>query len=282
MNGLVSMRMGGSRSTRSARVAASLVAALAMACAAQARPALPALNSYLQPPFVPAGERGGGLATLFVERLNQELRPDRLLRLENQPRRRIELALEDREFVGVALFLAPEFLAASVQRGGAWSVPVMVDENLLVSARPLQVASLDDLRGLRLGGIAGHVYRTLKPLLDAGLLDREDAVDHVANLKKLCLGRVDIVVISRSELAGTEPQVQCPQALRPIAFPQPQIILRRVLVRPAGGDGAQEMLDAVARVACSEAWITALAGYRLSTPGCQRRDAPAPPAPGRR
>lgn len=278
MNGPVSMRRGGARCVRAARVAASLMATLAVACA-QARPALPAMNSYVQPPFVPAGERGGGgLAALFVERLNEEVRPDRPLRLENLPRRRLEAALERHEFAGVALFLAPEFLAAPAQQGGVWSVPVMVDENLLVSARPLQVASLDDLRGLRLGGIAGHVYRVLRPLLDEGHLGREDAVDHVANLKKLCLGRVDFVVISRSELAGTEPQVPCPQALRPIAFPQPQIILRRVLVRPAGGEGAQEVLEAVARVACSEAWTAALAGYGLSTAGCRRRDAPPPPS----
>jgi polar amino acid transport system substrate-binding protein len=285
MTGPVLMRIGGSPFRRAVMAVASSTLALAAACTqahAQARPTLPALNSYLQPPFMPVNERGQGLAALFVEQMNEALPLGRRLHLENLPRRRLELALEGREFAGVALFLAPEFLARAAQQGGAWSVPVMVDENLLVSTRPLQVASLDDLHGLRFGGIAGHIYRALGPLVDDRRLEREDAVDHLANLKKLCLGRVDFIVISRSELAGTEPQAQCLQAFRPLAFPQPQIIVRRVLVRLPGDAEAQQLLDAVARVACGERWTAALARHGLSTVGCQRRELPASPAANRR
>lgn len=268
---------------------AFVAAATLLAPPAHASTTLAALNSYSQPPFVlPAPEATAGLAAAFVGMLNDQLAVQGpQLQLENLPRRRLELELANRGFSGVALFLAPEFLAAPAQQGGAWSVPVMVDENLLVSVRPLKLSSLDDLRGLRLGGIAGHIYRTLVPLIDDGRLEREDAIDHIANLKKLCLGRIDVVVISRSELAGTEPLARCAHDYRPMAFPEPQVIVRRVLVRMPGGDGAQPLLGAITNVACGDKWNAALAAYRLSTVGClhsgagRSSDAP-PPVKARR
>ena len=244
-----------------------------LASHAHADTTLPAVNSYGQPPFVQPAERANGLAALFVGLVNEGLAPRLQLQLENLPRRRLELEVANRGFSGVALFLAPEFLAAPVQQGGAWSVPVMVDENLLVSMRPLKLSSLDDLRGLRLGGIAGHIYRTLGPLIDDGRMEREDAVDHIANLKKLCLGRVDVIVISRSELAGTESLARCAQSFKPVAFPEPQVIVRRVLVRMPDREGTQILLEAVADVACGERWGAALAAYRLSTVGCWHKSA---------
>lgn len=246
------------------------VAWMAAAHAADGDSKLPALNSYGQPPFVPVNaDRSGGLAGTFVELVNQTFSGMPGLHLENLPRRRLELLLGSREFSGVALFLAPEFLVASAQQGGIWSEPVMVDENLIVSLRPLNMSSLKDLHGLKLGGIAGHIYRLLGPLIDEGKVLREDAPDHLSNLRKLCLGRVDFVVISRSELAGTTPHVSCPEAFRPIAFPEPQVIVRRVLVRMPSEGSARDVLDAVATVACGPQWMRALAQYGLSTVGCR-------------
>jgi polar amino acid transport system substrate-binding protein len=231
---------------------------------------LPAVNSYGQPPFVAAGnEQGAGLAGTFVALLNAALPDGAQLRLETLPRRRLELALTSRTFSGVALFLAPEFLAAPIQQGGAWSVPVMVDENMLVSVRPLKMSTLDDLHGLRFGAISGHIYRMLAPALEAGKVERQDTTDHISNLHKLCLGRIDFVVISRSELAGTLPHVRCAHAFRPTAFPEPQVIVRRVLVRMSTDGGAQEMLDAIAETACGSGWTAALGRYGLSTVGCR-------------
>ena len=232
---------------------------------------LPALNSYAQPPFTLPGDRGAGLAASFLAQLNEELGPAVKFRLELLPRRRLELTLDDPGFTGLALFLAPEFLPGPLASSGAWSVSVMVDENLLVSVRPLAVPNLDALTGLRFGAVAGHVYRVLGPLAEAGRVERSDAPDHVANLKKLCLDRVDFVVISRSELAGTSPLAECARPWRITAFPEPQVIVRRVLVRMPERKDSQAVLAAVARVACGEQWRSALATYGLSTIGCTSR-----------
>jgi polar amino acid transport system substrate-binding protein len=121
----------------------------------------------------------------------------------------------------------------------------MVDENVIVSVRPSKVASLEDLHGLRFGGIAGHLYRMLSPHVEAGRITREDAIDHIANLKKLYLGRVDFIVISRSELAGTRPLVRCPQPFNAAAFSVPQIVIRRVLVRSPDESGTETLIAAI-------------------------------------
>lgn len=237
---------------------------------AHADPHLPALNSYAQPPFVPvSGDRTDGLAKTFVELVNKTMDGQPAFLLENMPRRRLDLVLNGHNFSGIALFLAPEFLVESAQHGGAWSEPVMVDENLIVSLRPLDISSLNDLHGLKFGGVAGHIYRLLGTLVENGQVQREDAPDHISNLRKLCLGRVDFVVISKSEFAGTTPHVSCPEAFRPTAFPEPQLIVRRVLVRIAKNEDAREVLDAVAKVACGRHWTEALAAYGLSTVGCR-------------
>ncbi|HEY8878691.1 MAG TPA: hypothetical protein VIN03_14080, partial [Roseateles sp.] len=87
----------------------------------------------------------------------------------------------------------------------------------------------------------------------------------------LCLDRVDFVVISRSELAGTSPLAECARPWRITAFPEPQVIVRRVLVRMPERKDSQAVLAAVARVACGEQWRSALATYGLSTIGCTSR-----------
>lgn len=230
----------------------------------------PALNSYAQPPFVSrTADRSSGLAKTFVDLLNEALGAQGRFQLDHLPRRRLESQLEGRSFSGIALFLAPEFLGPAAQNGAVWSAPVMVDENLIVSMRPLNLSSLRDLHGLRLGGIAGHVYRLLEPSIESGKIRREDAPDHLSNLRKLCLGRIDFVIISRSELAGTQPHVACAAPFRPAAFPEPQVVVRRVLVRMPRGEDEQHVLDAVTNVACGPDWEQALAQFGLSTAGCR-------------
>jgi len=249
--------------------AAMLCLALLPAGWAQKLQVLPAMNSYAQPPYLfPEPMNKQGLAPRLVELLRERLEPDLRLELQTLPRKRLELTLESRDFDGAALFLSPEFLTREAADGGKWSVPVMVDENVLVSVRPLEIATLRDLSGLRLGGIGGHIYRLLAPLLDSGAIQREDAPDHVANLKKLCLGRVDFLVMSRSEFAGSVRLTSCPKPFASRAFPERQLILRRVLVRLPDERQTRRVLDATAQVACSAPWLKALDEYGLSGAHC--------------
>lgn len=226
------------------------------------------LNSYSQPPFVQADDAmETGLAPTFVRLLREASRLPVPLTLETVPRKRLEMRLEGPRFEGLALFLAPEFLSKEA-KAGRWSVPLLVDENVLVSLRPFRMASPEDLAGMRFGAIAGHIYRVLAPYVEAQKIKREDAPDHISNLKKLCLGRVDFVVMSRSELAGSSELAGCAQPFRWRSFPEPQVIVRRVVVRVSDERVTDHLLAATEAVACSQAWQSALRRYQLSTVGC--------------
>ncbi len=261
-----------------------LLAALlmpAMAIAQEPGTGYVVLNSYSQPPFVQAGEAAeSGLAPTFVRLLRDASKLPVPLTLETVPRKRLELRLEGPRFQGLAVFLAPEFLSEEA-RAGKWSVPLLVDENVLVSLRPLPMSSPEDLVGMRFGAIAGHIYRVLGPYVEARKIKREDAPDHVSNLKKLCLGRVDFVVMSRSELAGSGELAGCLQPFKWRSFPEPQVIVRRVVIRVPDARVTDRLLAATEAVACSPAWHAALQRHQLSTVGCNSPRSAQDPTPRR-
>ncbi|KTC62862.1 amino acid ABC transporter substrate-binding protein [Pseudomonas fluorescens ABAC62] len=61
--------------------------------------------------------------------------------------------------------------------------------------RPHPVQRLDDLRGLTVGTSPGYLYG--EPFSDATSFSREPAPSHEANLGKLLLGRIDLVITDR-------------------------------------------------------------------------------------
>jgi polar amino acid transport system substrate-binding protein len=256
-----------------------LWSALLAACTASAAPAgtananlpsLPshpmALNSYLQPPFVTPGL--AGVADVFVALLNQQLPADLQHGLENVPRRRLTDGYLSRgDFRGVALFLSPNFIAPGLNDRVHWSRPILVDENLLVTRGMPAPKAWADLRGRTLGGVLGHIYRPLAPLIERGELQREDAADHVSNVGRLCLGRVDLIVMSRSEFQVANLPAGCSASLTAVSMPEPDVFSRAVLIAgPASYDA--QIMQAVETVACGPAWHREAAARRLSVAPC--------------
>lgn len=225
-----------------------------------------ALNSYLQPPFVIDG--APGVADKFVALLNQQLPADLQHPLQNVPRRRLtEAYLSRGDFRGVALFLSPNFVAPDINRRAHWSRAVLVDENVLVTHDMPAPKEWADLHGRTLGGVLGHIYRPLAPLIEHGDLKREDAADHVGNLGRLCLGRVDFIVMSRSEYQSAEVPATCVPHLAAVPMPDPDTFVRKVLVM--GPDGyVARMMQAVNQVACSAAWQSEVAARKLHAVPC--------------
>lgn len=247
---------------------------------AQTNRTLTALSSYAQPPFSYGNSPGRrGLSELLIQLVQSRIGEGPNIQLQTVPRRRMEVMLGEPGFNGVALFLAPEFLTAAASSGARWSAPVMVDENVVVSTVPRTFASPSDFAGLRLGGISGHIYPVFGPHVEAGRIHREDAPDHISNLKKLCLGRVDFLVMSRSEFSASAMLATCGRPYLSQAFPDPQVIIRRVLVRSPDDAQATRLLDAIEQVACSEAWTSAIATYGLGTVGCSRKKPPRAASP---
>lgn len=225
-----------------------------------------ALNSYLQPPFVVEG--APGVADRFVALLNQQLPADLQHPLENVPRRRLtEAYLSRSDFRGVALFLSPNFVAPEINKRVHWSRPILADENVLVTHDMPAPKVWADLHGRTLGGVLGHIYRPLAPLIEHGDLKREDAADHVSNLGRLCLGRVDFIVMSRSEYQSAVMPAPCASNLAAVPMPDPDTFVRKVLIV-----GPESYVDSVMRavdhVACSAAWQGEMAARKLHAAPC--------------
>lgn len=225
-----------------------------------------ALNSYLQPPFVMEG--APGVADRFVALLNQQLPAELQHPLENVPRRRLtEAYLSRADFRGVALFLSPNFVAPEINRRAHWSRPILLDENVLVTHDMPAPKAWADLHGRTLGGVLGHIYRPLAPLIEHGDLKREDAADHVSNLGRLCLGRVDFIVMSRSEYQSAEMPATCAAGIAAVPMPEPDTFVRKVLVMGPEGYVAS-VLHAVDQVACGAAWQSEIAARKLHAAPC--------------
>jgi polar amino acid transport system substrate-binding protein len=225
-----------------------------------------ALNSYLQPPFVLEG--APGVADRFVALMNQQLPPELQHPLENVPRRRLtEAFLSRSDFRGVALFLSPNFVAPEINRRVHWSRPILADENVLVTRHMPAPRVWADLHGRTLGGVLGHIYRPLLPLIEHGDLKREDAADHISNLGRLCLGRVDFIVMSRSEYQSAEMPATCAPSLAAVPMPDPDTFVRKVLIMGPESYVAQVM-RAVDQVACNAAWQSEVAARKLHAAPC--------------
>ncbi len=94
------------------------------------------------------------------------------------------------------------------------AAPFLRVEEVLVSRSPT-VARLADLRGRRVGVVAGYVYPTLEPAFRDGSVLREDAPTELAMLRKQLLGRSDHAVVRRltlEHLQQTDPQWRVLQA----------------------------------------------------------------------
>lgn len=78
-----------------------------------------------------------------------------------------------------------------------WSIPLMVQRNLLVSTHiPPQPIHIDQLAPQAIGTVLNYRYATLDPLFAGGQLSRDDARSEEQVLHKLVAGRFKFAVIN--------------------------------------------------------------------------------------
>lgn len=150
-----------------------------------------------------------------------------------------------------------------------WSRPLLMDENVLVFGRRAAVTRWEELRGLTLGGVQGHLYVRLDPLAAAGWLVREDAPDQFSSLGKLCLDRVDFALMSLSEYRHLPRPAVCTRPLVAVSLPDPMVFERRVLIAGSPAFTA-DLVQAIDRVVCHPVWLQALRSHDLMPAPCPR------------
>jgi polar amino acid transport system substrate-binding protein len=230
-----------------------------------------AYNSYLEPPFVEAGQ--DGIAPQLVSYLNQTLRGHYHFTLKNVPRQRMLTAYfaEPASFSGIALLMAPEFVDDSAMRKFLWSRPLFSDYNVLVFHGPTapSITRLEQLKGRSLGAVRGNHYGKLDPMLAAGTVTRQDNSTHRANLLKLMVGRIDFTYVNR--LVYAELINEAPLAANLVAIREPEAApyARRILVGRGDPELAKKIDEALAYLPCSRQWQALARAHAIVLPACR-------------
>lgn len=117
--------------------------------------------------------------------------------LQVMPRMRVHRALLNQE-IDVRCYVNPAWLDTPYS-GYAWSVPFMLQRDLLVS-RSAQPVAPEHLTMQSIGTVLGFHYPTLEALFTAGQLQRDDARTQGLVLRKLAAGRYDYAVTNELAL----------------------------------------------------------------------------------
>ena len=175
----------------------SRLAALLLLCCAAAQGAprelvmLAPLNHAMPLARFSDGQLTEGILKDMGELLAAKL--GRTARFIGVPSRRVGLMLARGEADGVCL-VQPNWIDGEFH----WSAPLIPTGGVVIarSGAPV-IARLEDLRGKKVGTVAGYRYRYIEPLLGKDFL-RDDAPSAQHNLSKLLAGRTEYALMELS------------------------------------------------------------------------------------
>lgn len=162
---------------------------------------LPFYTHYDEPPFAVA--LPGSLTDKLAVYLSQHSGGRYRFVPTFIPRKRLELdIMRQAGWKGVTAWANPEFFIDENRDKYLWSVPYLVDVNLVLSNRdkPVDYQGAASLYGLTVGGVTGRLLSGFEEDIRAGKIKREDAPGNDNNLRKLQLGRIDAMFLSASAL----------------------------------------------------------------------------------
>ena len=157
------------------------------------------------------GQATGGVLYDLQQRLAEKVgrRAEMLVR----PRLRIQQMLERGE-IDVRCYVNPAWLSESHHQY-IWSVPFMVQRDLLVSRRKQQV-QVSRMQGETIGTVLGFTYPGLDPLFASGQLQRDDARTQELALAKLQARRYDYAISNELTLQWFNRQQPAGDKLQPL------------------------------------------------------------------
>jgi len=157
-------------------------------------------SHYDTPPFLTAPNTG--LTYKLAKDLNYIAEGRYHFSVLILPRKRLDKTLKHIDWFGIVPWVNPVWFKDSKQTKFAWSLPLMNDENLVISHhnKPIKFNGPNSLIGLELGGILGHRYVEIETLTRANKVTRFNVVSEVQNIEKLLRQRIDVMFISKSSL----------------------------------------------------------------------------------
>lgn len=155
---------------------------------------------YQQTPPFETTDKQGYFYDLVRYIDNKDL--DNNYRLEFMPRELMNRLIDKGRFHGAVIGGNPAWFNDNDKDKYFWTISVIEDANDIISDPEFsfEYSGPESLMGLTIGGIRGHYYVGLDPLIEQGLVYRDDVNRVTQNLKKATSGRVDLSIINRSFL----------------------------------------------------------------------------------
>lgn len=125
------------------------------------------------------------------------------------PKQRLLHMMAQPDWLGVAAWVNP-FWVDDVQRQRyLWSAAVQHETDFLVSRKSDKVELVQGAanRPARFGGLNGYFYPSLEVGFKSARLTREDAQNHLSNVRKLQRRRIDVIILPASVLASVREQI---------------------------------------------------------------------------
>lgn len=226
---------------------------------------IPAYNTYNTPPFITTS---GGFAPDLIDYLNRKLHGQFVFKLQTLPRNRLNQVVmaHPEKFGGVVLFANKVFMHDADGTRYLWSTAVLEDANLVVSnrARPVEYQGPQSLRGLRFGGVNGHLYEEIDELAKQQALSREDADDERLNLAKLSMRRIDVTLLPQSLYRYLQRHHSKSLDALYVAAQPHSVFVKQILISPSRPDIAKALQPVLSRMTSDAAWQAILVKYNLA------------------
>ncbi len=159
------------------------------------------------------GRATGGILYDLQIRLAEKV--GRRAELMVMPRLRVQQMMT-RGDIDVRCYVNPDWLKESHYQY-AWSIPFMIQRDLLVSRIDQEPLQPEELQGERIGTVLGFIYPRLEPLFASGQLRREDARTQELVLSKLEADRYQYAVSNQLSLDWFNRQQPAQRKLYPVS-----------------------------------------------------------------
>lgn len=157
-------------------------------------------STYSSPPFAISKDNSNLTSALFDE-LTKNSQGKWIFELKSVPRKRVNSKLARGE-QGIVVWSNPLWFGDKEEKKYHWTNRVIDGTNEIVSLKtnPVDYSGPESLFGKRFGGVLGHKYVGIDDYVKSNDIKRADTSSFSQNLTKLLNGRLDVILIPRSEL----------------------------------------------------------------------------------
>lgn len=157
---------------------------------------------YTAPPFSISNDKRHDLTTILFQELTVRSKGKWIFKPKHLPRKRINFNLKN-GVQGIVVWVNPLWFGDKEKKKYDWTHRVVWGANEIVSLKsdPIDYKGPQSLFGKRFGGVRGHRYIGIDDYVKSQKIVRTDTSSFSQNLTKLLNHRLDVIIVSKADLA---------------------------------------------------------------------------------